>query len=172
MVVDALGCDDDPDALDLRALGVEAHVVRRRTGEALLLRQGLRTLRLDARTGTFLDGAVRLRYSIEGIRNLGHQLLTLRRLVALRRLGRLPSSLYPIERRVDRWILVLRVLDAVSAGASQKQMAEALFGPARVLSDWRSNSDYLRLRVQRLVRTGTALVGGGYRSVLKQGESI
>jgi hypothetical protein len=36
-----------------------------------------------------------------------------------------------------------------------------------VRDDWAGSSDYLRLRVQRLVRAGDRMVGGGYRDLLR-----
>lgn len=166
--VDALpAARNDPDALDLRRLGARSVVLAGdASGEQLLLRDGVCNIRLQICSGTLLDGQVRLRYLLEGMAELDHKLLTLRRLVMLRRLGRFPAGLFPPDQRATRWILLLRVLDALATGASQREIAAGLFGGALVTEDWRTRSDYLRFRVQRLVRTGSDLVDGGYLTLL------
>jgi hypothetical protein len=169
VAVDALAAPDGhDDALDVSRLSLRVTVVHDGEGrERLLLTDGSRSIRLDVRSGTLLAGPVRLRYLIEGFADLGHKLMTLRRLVALRRLGRLPASLFPGEQRAARWILILRVADALVAGASHRDIAVGLFGQARVGDDWRGQSDFLRLRVQRLARTASRLVDGGYLELLR-----
>jgi len=51
--------------------------------------------------------------------------------------------------------------------ASHRDIAAALFGEKVVREDWSGRSDYLRLRVQRLIRTADKLVKGGYRDLLR-----
>jgi len=63
--------------------------------------------------------------------------------------------------------MALQAHDAVQAGASHREIAAALFGEKVVKEDWFGRSDYLRLRVQRLVRTADKLVYGGYRDLLR-----
>ena len=168
VVIDALPAPDGVDALDLGTFGPAALVQRDSGGrERLLLRDGLRTLRLDVDQGTLTEGPVRLRYKLQCFAEFGHRLLTLRRLVALRRLGRFPTALFPPEGRAARWILLLRTLDGLGADASQRELAAGLFGTAGTDSEWRQRSDYLRLRVQRLVRSAIALRDGGYRTLLR-----
>lgn len=163
----------DKDGLfDSGVLGVERTHLVSPAGEHLLLRTGARMVRLDLRTGTLLEGPVLLRFAIEGMRDLGHKLMTLRRLVGLRRLGRLPSTLFPPERRARRWIMTLRALDGRDSGASHRDLAEGLFGADMTRSDWRSGTDYLRLRVQRLARLAERLRHGGYRDLLNAPSPI
>jgi hypothetical protein len=66
----------------------------------------------------------------------------------------------------DRLRLVLQALDGFLAGASQREIAEALFGVSRVSRDWRDSGGHLRDRVRRAVRRGRTLMNGGYRSLL------
>jgi hypothetical protein len=169
IAVDAIPADPaHPDALDIRRTGVEAIVLSRAdAGERLLLREGGRSIRVDVRSGTLTAGPVRLRYALAGLSRLEPQLLTLRRLSALWRLGRMPAELFPHEARAGRWIQLLRTLDAMGDGASQREIAEALFGAELAQARWRSDTDYLRMRVQRLVRNGRELAGGGYLGLLK-----
>lgn len=168
MTVDVIPADaDHPDALDIHCVGVEVLLVAvSGQGEQLLLRQAGRSIRLNVRSGTFDQGPVRLRYALEGFARLDPQLLTLRRLAGLWRMGRMPAELFPPERRAARWIELLRAHDALTQGASQREIAATLFGSQIVHRDWRGTSDYLRLRVQRLAATARKLVDGGYRELL------
>lgn len=159
---------DDADAFDLGSIGASAVVLRGADGEKLLLGDNERRIRLDVRAGTILAGPVRLHYLVDGFAGLGHKLMTLRRLAGLRRLGHLPATLFAPDRRAERWILLLRTFDALADGATHREVAEGLFGPGKVRDDWRSRSDYLRLRVQRLARTARSLVDGGYRTLFDE----
>ena len=69
-------------------------------------------------------------------------------------------------RRLERLIAALQALDARLGGASYRAIAEVIFGPRRVAGEaWKTSS--LRDAVIRLVRTGLALMRGGYRKLLK-----
>jgi hypothetical protein len=59
----------------------------------------------------------------------------------------------------------LQALDAIAAGASQRDIAEALFGTASVSERWHADSE-LRAQVRHLIRRGRSLVDGGYRTLL------
>lgn len=158
---------DCADRFDPDRLGVPALVLKASDGcEYLSLSDGFRRVRLDLLAGSFREGQVRLHYRLAGLQEVEPKLLALHRLLALCRLGRFARGLNPPERAAHKWILTLRAWDAVHAGASQREIASELFGAARVNEDWRRDSDYLRGRVQRLVRNGDALVSGGYRELL------
>ena len=94
------------------------------------------------------------------------KVLSLRRLCLCCRLRRMPRSLYAPESQAGRWIDKLRAVDAANAGASQRDIAVAIFGERRVAVEWSRGSDCLRLRVQRLIREGRRMVRGGYRDLL------
>ena len=161
---------DDPDAFDLARLACPILVLRDASGvEHLLIGDGSCHVRLDVTSGTMLEGPVRLRVEFAGLVGMEAKLLTLRRLVALVRLGRFPRGLFPLPpaRRARRWMMALRALDARRAGAAHREIAAALFGEAMVAADWDGPSAYLRCRVQRLIRLGEALVQGGYRDLLR-----
>ena len=80
-----------------------------------------------------------------------------------RTLGRDPATL-PAARR-DRLVLALRTLDGRLANASYREIAEALFGAARVPErGWKTHD--LRDRTVRLARLGFAMMQGGYRRLL------
>ena len=158
----------DGDAFDLHHFGSLATVLRSPDGhEHLLLSDGAHHLHIDVTAGSLLDGPVRFRYELSGFKHIEAKTLTLRRLMLLHRLGRFPSGLFPPERRARRWAMALQAHDAVRAGASHREIAAALFGEKTVREDWYGRSDYLRLRVQRLVRMADKLVNGGYRDLLR-----
>ena len=58
--------------------------------------------------------------------------------------------------------MILRTIDTMEAGASQREIAVGLFGAEAVERDWSAASSYLRLRVQRLTNLARALLDGGY----------
>lgn len=59
----------------------------------------------------------------------------------------------------------LQALDGVLAGASQRKVAEVLFGSAAIAERWHADSE-LRAYVRRLIRRGRRLVQGDYRQLL------
>ncbi|WP_157926316.1 DNA -binding domain-containing protein [Sphingomonas koreensis] len=137
--------------------------------EHAVLSDGYRRIRIDIEAGSLIAGhPVLLRYRLTGAigRSTEDRLLPVRRLAGLFRTGRFLPALFPVERRVERLIEILRVHDALSAGASQRDIAVALFGPDRISSGWRTVSDSLRSRVRRLAREARRLAGGGYRALL------
>lgn len=93
-----------------------------------------------------------------------------RRLTLLRRLGRLLAhgELEP-ERggSVRRLTVVLRALDGTLAGASQRQIAAALFNDPQLDREWRLPGSVARDRVQRAIRRGVWLMHGGYLTLLR-----
>lgn len=60
----------------------------------------------------------------------------------------------------------LQALDGVLAGASQRQVAEAVFGRRAVAERWHADGD-LRAQVRRMIRAGKTLMNGGYRRLLQ-----
>jgi hypothetical protein len=69
--------------------------------------------------------------------------------------------------RRQRLALALRALDGRIEGNSYRAIAEGLFGAKRIPErSWKTHD--LRNRTIRLVRTGLALMRGGYRDLLRQ----
>jgi hypothetical protein len=157
-----------PDAggFDLRAQELGATVMRGGNAEHILIADGPYRLRLAVLDGTMLDGPVRFRYHLPSGHDRAH-IMALRRLMALREIGRLPALLCLPSRRAARWATVLRVWDAHRAGASQRAIACLLWGAERVREDWNGRSDYLRMRVHRMIHTADHLVRGGWQSLLR-----
>jgi hypothetical protein len=159
---------DDPEVLDIYRSSIRATVLKPSDGrEQLLFAEGGRQIHVDVRQGTLLNGPVRLDFVLPGLLHLDMRTLTLRRLAVLSSAGRIPSELFPRPRKADRWVMILETLDAMARGASQREIAVAIFGSPAVESDWTDCSDYMRLRVQRLVRAARFLSDGGYLDLLR-----
>lgn len=111
---------------------------------------GIRQIRLDIIDGSLRSGPASLRYDIRGLASAEPMAQTLGRLILLARSGRLAATRFPAERRALRWALILRVYDALSAGASHRDIATELFNLGD-LARWRVVASSYRRRVQRLV---------------------
>jgi len=160
---------DTPEPFDLHALRFPTVVLRDQAGggEYALIADGPRCIRIEIRSGTLLDGPVQLDYHLPGDAHVDAKILTLRRLTALCRLGRFPATLFPPERRARRWALALQAWDGRQAGASHRDIARVIHGHAAVREAWLGKSDYMRTHIKRLLRTADALIGGGWRNLLR-----
>ena len=135
--------------------------------EHAVLSDGWHHIRLDVADGHLAGhDVVQFAYRLSGLTSTESRLLPLKRLIHLCRHRRFARSLYPPDPRIARWLLLLRVHDALSAGASQREIGIGLFGEARVDAQWNGRTDALRSRVRRLVRDATSMARGGYRSLL------
>lgn len=137
-----------------------------RDGEHWRIGDRLRSIRVDIVCGTLREGPAHLAYSIGGIAAALPVVLTLRRLLALARTGQWPAHLFPPETRAGRWIMMLRVSDALAAGASHREIAVALFGATNVGARWRSSAPSYRLRIQRLAAGAHSMAAGDWRRLL------
>jgi hypothetical protein len=156
------------DSFDLGRFGEMAIMVRDTGGcEHIAISDGYHRIRIDVVSGSLLQGPVVLRHQLGGIDRLDQKLLALRRLIALHRYGRFVSLLFPVGPQTKRFVIALRVYDALQAGASQRDIAIALFGKAVVDDDWKATSDYLRLRVRRLVTLARRMAVGGWMQLLR-----
>ena len=167
-VVRVLGTGDGPaeDAFDLGRFAGLATLAGPMANEHLLLSDGFRTIRLDGPEGAFTDGPRRLCYSLEGLAAAERPVLALQRFLALCRTGFFSRSLHRREARARRWILMLRAYDASLAGASQRDIARALFSRTAAEPRWRSREPSVRSQAQRLVRAAAEFAAGGYRNLL------
>ena len=137
--------------------------------EHVVISDGYHRIRIDVEEGSLAAGQpVVLRFVLSGLvgSDAEARVLPLRRLAGLYRTGRFLPALFPRERKVEKLIEVLRVADALSAGASQRDIAACLFGTERISRDWRTASDSLRSRVRRLVSRARHMASGGYRASL------
>lgn len=159
---------DDPDGIDPDRLRTWLAVATDRDGhEHVVLSDGWRHIRLDIEDGSLVaPGPVRLHYRLSGLASVEAKILPLRRFLDLCHRGRFGRTLFPADPRVERWLVVLRVADALAAGASQREIGTALFGEQRIASEWNGSTDSLRSRVRRLAREARAMAGGGYRRLM------
>jgi hypothetical protein len=155
--------NDHPDCFDPNRFRRWFALVTDPSGcEHAVLSDGYRHIRIDVEHGSLAaDHPVLLQYQLHGVVGASGEtrLLPLRRLFGLCRTGRFLPALFPPERRIERAIITLRVHDALDAGASQRDIAAALFGNERIPSDWRAASDSLRSRVRRLAREARRMAG-------------
>jgi hypothetical protein len=159
----------DPDGFDPARLRPWLAVVTDPDGhEHAVLSDGWHHIRLDVEAGSLREGRpVLFQYRLAGLVSAAPKILPLRRLLELSRRGRFAPSLFPPDRRIERWLALLQVHDALRAGAGQREISEAMFGAARTRADWRGRSDSLRSRVRRLVKDARLMASGGYRSLLR-----
>ncbi|MDD4616015.1 MAG: DUF2285 domain-containing protein [Alphaproteobacteria bacterium] len=134
----------------------------------LLFSDGARTLQVIARGNPVLENPVLLRCTLRGMEEFETKPQTLRRLCCLYRQGRLVKSLYPKEERAHYWIKALRAWDGFQAGASYREIAEAIY-PDEIKNngDW---EEVYRTRVQRLFRFTKQMFDGRYRTLLRGPE--
>jgi hypothetical protein len=151
------------DAIDFSRLDAEVTVLKLDTGlQHVSITHGSYAIQLEVLEGSVLDGPVFLTYHIDGFRTLKPKFLTLQRLFAFQTFGRFPVSLFSPDARARRLFLALRALDMAQAGLSHREIAEKLFGEEL----WRSQSDWLRSRVRRVLATARQLSQGGYLGIL------
>ncbi|KTE16376.1 hypothetical protein ATE76_01485 [Sphingopyxis sp. H093] len=141
------------DLFDIRAIAPFVSVeIDADRAEHWLFSDGRWAIRLDVYGGTLLGGPALIEYQLHGVESARSKLDALRQFLALSEQGRLPASLVPRERRASRWILELRVGDAILTGATEQDIARELFKDAIAPKRWRRENASYRLRVQRLVR--------------------
>jgi hypothetical protein len=167
-VLKALARGEAPpgDAIDLFGLGGLATYVADAEGEHWLLSDGLRAVRVDILEGSAAEGPVGLQYLLAGRTSAKAPLLALRRLLSLVEDESFSRTLHPREPKARRWILALRVHDALATGNGQREIAAGLLSDSAAEPRWRVNAASIRSQVQRLVRSARALALGGYRSFL------
>lgn len=158
-----------PDAIDPALLAPWLTIVADGGGEHAVLSDGWHRIRLDVDEGSLAAGGpVVLEYRLAGIRSVVPKILPLRRLLHLARQGRFALSLYPPDRRIERWVVALRVSDALVAGASHREIGRVLYGERYLRVD--AGADSLRSRVRRLVTDARKLAAGGYRMLMTRGR--
>ncbi len=136
--------------------------------EHAVLSDGLRHIRLDLKSGHLIAGVpIVLHYQLYGVRSAEPRVLPLRRFLHLCRHRRFAASLFPADLQIPRGLVLLRVHDALADGASQRDIAQAVFG-APVDRDWSTTSDSLRSRVRRLIKDARTMAGGGYRALMRR----
>lgn len=162
------GSLSDPDSIEPSQLAPWLSFVATSTGEHAVLSDGWHHIRLDITSGTLSDGMVLLRYRLKGVYSAERRLLPLRRFLDLCRNRRFPLKLYSPDRRMERQLMVLRVHDAVRAGASQRDIVRVLYNEECSRHSKCRRSDSLRSRVRRLIKHARAQAAGGYRTLIRK----
>jgi hypothetical protein len=166
--VSAISASTPEHAFNIRHYGPWASVLTDGSGrEHVYLSDGSHRLQLDITKGSVLGGPVYLQFNLTGFQDLDQKLLSLRRLIALHRQRQFSAQLYPREVKAARWATALQAYDGHSAGASFREIAIVLYGQDRVVEDWNGRSDFLRLRVQRMIKYARSMVAGGYAAHLR-----
>ena len=121
--------------------------------EHLLLSDGAHAVRIDIIEGTLIGCPAGLLYLLEGVDRLRGPLSAINRLILLCRSGRLHKPASRPNKLPRRWILELRVADALATGADQHEIARVLYGDIVSPQQWQFAGNPYRLRIQRLART-------------------
>ena len=154
-----------PGGIDVLALNDNTAVLVDPDAERLLIQAGPGHLRIDVVGGTIFSGPIRPLFTVDGTDTMAPKLQTLRRFAGLVR-GAPCKRLWPPLRRAARLEAMLRAHDAHAAGASHRDIAGLLYGRAAADSRWSDSSRFMRLRVQRVLRSAHRMVEGGYRALL------
>ncbi|WP_134094112.1 DUF2285 domain-containing protein [Novosphingobium sp. PhB55] len=135
-----------------------------------VLSDGGRRIRIDVTPGRWTaERAMRLRFHFDSLASAEAGILPMRRLILLYRHQRFGRMLYPRDPALRRGIVLLRVHDALAAGATHRDIAISLLGHGNADLDWNHPSDSLRSRIRRLTRQARAMAGGGFRRLMGGG---
>lgn len=137
-----------------------------KSGEHVVLSDGLRRIRIDVQNGNLSHGPVVLMYLIEGSRSASCKVMPLKRAIEVTVRRRFPANLFPPQPRAQRALALLRVHDAVADGATHREIAEALFGQDQAKLAWNGVSDSMRSQVRRMVSAAKVLSAGAYQRML------
>lgn len=170
IAIPASANDDIVDLVDSHLLAPWLTIARAEGGaEHVVLSDGCHHIRLDIASGSLAAGQrVRLHYSLSGLASAERKIQPLRRFLHFCRHRQFSGRLFLSDTRIDRDLAMLRVHDAIMVGASQREIAIALFGAERVAEGWEGRTDSLRSRVRRLVVDARAMARGGYRALLRR----
>lgn len=156
-------------SFDLERWAARATLVHAPQCEHLLISGEGQSIRLDVRSGSLLDGKVRLFFQFSQALQDGPSIDTLRRFLHLNRTGHFPSVPHRQSLRFERQLTALRVHDALQDGASIRDVGILLFGSARVRAEWPGRGEALKSQTRRLIGLARTMVSGGYKSLLYQG---
>lgn len=151
---------------DLADWGGSVTIVQGSLAEHVLLRPGRGQLRLDVYSGTILQGPVRLFVDATVDDTTA---MSATRLTRLRNaLSRDPAD-RPLPRHGRahiRQVAALRTFDALTDGASIRDVAITLFGESRVQAEWLDPGEAMKSTCRRLIALARRMSGGEYKSLL------
>lgn len=133
----------------------------------ILFSQAGRALQIDLR-GAIEPSATSIAIAaMPRLERLSPQIHALRSLADLARNRCLRPALYPPAARGARFARVLQALDGWLAGATQREIAVALFGEHRVDEGWSEPRQSLRDQTRRAIARAKALMTGGYLQLIE-----
>lgn len=166
--IEAHPCRNSADGFDVERFGSTASVIVTPSGaEHFTFNNGHSCLGFDIFAGSVLAGPVTFKVAVSDLSIANRQFATVQRLLALHRNPTVNADVRRSSRN-NRIVAALRVSDALSDGASYRQIAVALFGEKRVKDEWAGASDSIRLQVRRLAALARHMAGGGWRTLLQQ----
>lgn len=133
----------------------------------VLFAQDGRSLQLEIHGRLDLSAPRLMTAALPPVNQMSAHLRSLRQLADLAEYRTLRKSLYEEAPRGARLGRALQALDGRLAGATQRDIATALFGSPRVERDWTDPRDHLRDQVRRAIHRGRALMAGGYLQLLR-----
>lgn len=161
--VDAEPLAGRTDGFDIAGFGSRIAAIVDDTGEHVAVAAPGRHLRLDVATGTLFAGPVHLRYRLNGVATLPPSLDALHALLRLVGVPDPARRTAEPDRRLPRLVEALRVLDALSDGASRHAIAEALLGSG----DWPGDGEHRKSLVRRRIDLARHLQDAGPKAVLR-----
>ena len=141
------------------------HLLRCGELEYVIVQNGALSARLVVKGGSFLKGEFHLTYQIEGLERLVPITETLHNLRRLQRQYQpKQSSLGQSELRLRECLVAL---DGHLDERSYRDIAEVLYGAARVRTVWTNETRHLKDKVRRAVAAGLSYMNGGYHKLLQ-----
>lgn len=157
---------DGDGALALPQMSCVKHIVVDQDGcQHVLIRANGGVLQLEISGVDVIASSVAITFLVRGVRELGQiaeNLSTLRRILAERHPQASEAAHWTPRTRNLRDGLI--TFDARTAGASDRDVAEFLYGRKAAISDWRTGA--FRERMRRNRQRGEWFVKGGYRRLL------
>lgn len=158
--------DGDDGAFVLRRWRATATVLSSSGGEHLLLQGGGSSVRLDVISGTLRNGPVMLFHDLARTELLEPAMAALSRFHHLCQTGQFPALTGSPTQQSRRMILALRTHDALSQGASIRDIGIMVHGEERVRAEWPGSGDALKSQARRLIGLAREMTSGGYRRLL------
>jgi hypothetical protein len=133
----------------------------------ILFAEGIRRFQLELHGALDLPVLALTTPAIASPTRLKMHLHALQRLADLATYRALRPELYPPSHRGRRLARVLQVLDGYLAGATQREIAIAIFNEYRVRRDWSDPRCHLRDQIRRAIVRGRDLMAGAYLKLLQ-----
>ena len=157
--------DNHAETINLSQFKGQKFVLLTSAGEYLVIRDHHNTARLIITGKSILTGDCVFSFSFEGIENAISRLHALRDLQQFMSFS--PKFLVPVWPSNCKYRDYLVALDGHLAHRTYRDIAEVLYGSARVKDVWTNETRHLKDKVRRAVQAGIELMNGGYVNLLK-----